>query len=142
MPLKGFGVILTFAETIEKENKDFYLKVTAQLPEGELKSFFNELVNEKEKQIKQVQRIRRENVAEMILEPVEGFTRDSFLLDLSSVNTQDSGAAVETANKIEERNLNYYKQAAKKMKSHPEVASALQQLEKKQKKLLGRINSL
>ncbi|MFO8166102.1 MAG: hypothetical protein R6T98_16395 [Desulfatiglandales bacterium] len=142
MPLKGFGVILTFAETIETENKDFYLKGTSQLPEGEVKSFLYELINEKEKQIKQVQRVRRENVAEMILEPVEGFTRDRFLVNLSDVNTADPGAVVETARKIEERNLNYYREAAKKMKSHPEVASALQQLEKKQKKLLSKMDSL
>ncbi|MGM0530322.1 MAG: hypothetical protein ACQER7_03110 [Bacteroidota bacterium] len=140
--MKGFGVILTFAETIETENKDFYLKGTSQLPEGEVKSFLYELINEKEKQIKQVQRVRRENVAEMILEPVEGFTRDRFLVNLSDVNTADPGAVVETARKIEERNLNYYREAAKKMKSHPEVASALQQLEKKQKKLLSKMDSL
>ncbi|MBA2882797.1 rubrerythrin [Desulfosalsimonas propionicica] len=142
MPLKGFGVILTFAETIETENKDFYLQGTSQLPEGEVKSFLYELIKEKEKQIKQVQRVRRENVAEMILEPVEGFTRDRFLVNLSGVNAADPGAVVETARKIEERNLNYYREAAKKMKSHPEVASALQQLEKKQKKLLSKMDSL
>lgn len=142
MPLKGFGVILTFAETIETENKDFYLKGTSQLPEGEVKAFLHELIKEKEKQIKQVQRIRRENVAEMILEPVEGFTRDRFLVNLSDVNVADPNAVVETARKIEERNLNYYREAANKMKSHPEVASALQQLEKKQKKLLSKMDSL
>lgn len=142
MPLKGFGVILTFAETIETENKDFYLKGKSRLPEGEHKDFLDELIKEKEKQIKQVQRVRRENVAEMILEPVEGFTRDLFLIDVDKLEAADPGTVMEAARKLEERNRSYYKEAAKKMKALPEVASALQQLEKKQKKLLARIDEL
>ncbi len=142
MPLKGFGVILTFAETIETENKDFYLKGKARLPEGEHKNFLDELIKEKEKQIKQVQRVRRENVAEMILEPVENFTRDPFLIDVDKLEAADPGTVMEAARKLEERNRSYYKEAAKKMKALPEVASALQQLEKKQKKLLARIDEL
>lgn len=142
MPLKGFGVILTFAETIETENKDFYLKGKSRLPEGEHKDFLDELIKEKEKQIKQVQRVRRENVAEMILEPVEGFTRDPFLIDVDKLEAADPGTVMEAARKLEERNRSYYKEAAKKMKALPEVASALQQLEKKQKKLLARIDEL
>lgn len=142
MPLKGFGVILTFAETIETENKDFYLKGKSQLPEGEHKDFLDELIKEKEKQIKQVQRVRRENVAEMILEPVEDFTRDPFLIDVDKLEAAEPGKIMEAARKLEERNRSYYKEAAKKMKALPEVASALQQLEKKQKKLLGRIDEL
>ncbi len=136
MPLISFGAILTFAETIEKDNKKFYQKSVAEMADSDIKAFFEDLIKIKDKQIKIIQRIRRENVSEMILEPINDFTRESFLFDLDSINAAAPEEIMDTARKAEERNLQYYTAAAKKIKSLPEVATALKQLSKKQKNLL------
>ncbi len=144
MPLISFGAILTFAENIEKENNSFYQKAVAELlpQDDEITAFFEQLVKDKEKQIKVIQRVRRENVSEMILEPINDFTRESFLFDLDNVNAVTPETIIQTASKIEDRNLRYYLAAAEKIKSLPEVSTALKQFSKKEKNLLKKINAL
>ena len=136
MPLISFGAILTFAEKIEKDNKNFYQKSVEKMTDSDMKSFFEGVLKNKDKQIKIIQRIRRENVSEMILEPINDFTREAFLFDIDSIDAATPEKIIETARKAEERNLQYYSAAAKKIKALPEVASALKQLSKKQKNLL------
>ena len=142
MPLISFGAILTFAESIEEENKAYYQKAIAALPDGDVKSFLEGVVKEKEKHVKQIQRVRRENVAEMILEPIKDLTRQAFLVEAGGLPVADPEEVVKTAVKIEDRNLRYYTEAARKIKSLPEVATALKQLSKKQKSLLGKLEKL
>ena len=142
MPLISFGAILTFAESIEEENKAYFEKALESLPEGDVKSFFEQAVKGKAKQIETIQRVRRENVAEMILEPIKDFTRQAFLIEADELPVGDPGEIVKTAAKIEDRNLRYYTEAAKKIKALPEVATALKQLAKKQKKLLQNLEGL
>ncbi len=142
MPLISFGAILTFAEKIEKDNKNFYQKYIEKITDSDMKAFFERLLKNKEKQIKTIQRIRRENVSEMILEPINDFTRESFLLDLESTDTITPEKIIEIARKAEERNLQYYTTAAEKIKALPEVATALKQLGKKQKNLLKQMENL
>ena len=142
MPLISFGAILTFAESIEEENKSYYQKALEALPDGDVRSFFEGVAKDKEKQINLVQRIRRENVSEMILEPIKDFTRQAFLIDADVLPVGEPGDVVQTAAKLEDRNLRYYTEAAKKIKALPEVATALKQLAKKQKKLLRNLEGL
>ncbi len=141
MPLISFGAILTFAETIEKDNKNFYQKSVTEMADSDIKTFFENLIKIKDKQIKIIQRIRRENVSEMILEPINDFTREPFLFNPDLINAANPEKLINTARKAEERNLQYYTTAAKKIKSLPEVATALKQLSKKQKNLLKQMEA-
>ena len=69
MPLENFGSILNFAEELELQDLGFY-KAVAQNPAcAEHKQMFEEFAADTDKNIKSVQRTRRENVTEMILEP-------------------------------------------------------------------------
>ncbi len=142
MPLISFGAILTFAEKIEEENKNFYNKSVPEMAAGAQKVFFEQLIKEKEKQIKLIQRVRRENVSEMILEPIKDFKREAYLFDLDSVTCTTTEDIINAARKIEKRNFQYYLEAAEKIKALPEVATALKQLSKKQKNLLKKLDAL
>ena len=139
MPLINFGSILTFAEEVETQNKDFYTAI-AQNPECyECHDLFAQFVRDSKKNIQNVQRTRRENVTEMILEQIRDFTRDPFCESYEGADTMNAQQAIATALQLEGRAVRYYGVAAKKLKAMPEVSRALKTLAKKH---TGRHNKL
>ena len=74
---------------------------------------------------REVQRIRRENVTEMILEPVPDFARDSFCEACEGAEAMGPAEMLETATRLEARADRYYVEAAEKLKSLTEVSRAL-----------------
>ena len=139
MPLVNFGSILTFAEELETGDQAFYeaaLKVSSL---GEYKDLFGQLAQDAKKNAKNVQRIRRENVTEMILEHIKDFSRAQFVEDVGDPSAMDGSQALAAALKLERRAARYYVEAAEKLKALSEVARALKQIGKKraahQKKL-------
>ncbi|MCF8040228.1 MAG: hypothetical protein K9K79_13020 [Desulfohalobiaceae bacterium] len=131
MPLTNFGSILKFAEDLETQDHEFYLtasqnpKCTAQT------QLFEAFASDLKKNQKVIQRIRRENVTEMILEPVEGLTRSEFCVDLASAKDLDEVSILENARQREDRAKRYYQKAAEQIKAQPEVARGLKQIAKK-----------
>jgi len=114
MPLENFGSILNFAEQIESEDRAFY-EILANNPAcAEQKSVYEGFATDAQKNIKNIQRTRRENVTEMILEPVKDFVRAPF----------------------------YYTEAAEKIKAQPEVARALKTVGKKRKAHIDKLADL
>lgn len=81
MPLINFGSILSFAEEIEKQQFEFYNQVSALPQSAELTQELQTLSKAAKKRISEVQRVRRENVTEMILETIDGFFREPFLME-------------------------------------------------------------
>ncbi|MEN8210202.1 MAG: hypothetical protein ABFR31_00670 [Thermodesulfobacteriota bacterium] len=142
MPLTSFGSILTFAEEIETLDSTFY-SGAANNPEcADLKSLIEPFIKEIKKNIVIIQRTRRENVTEMILEPIQDFVRAPFCIKEEDAKSMNAAKALETMKTIEQRSLDYYTAASKKMKSLPEVANALRLLGKKHNARLRKINDI
>ncbi len=142
MPLINFGSILNFAEEIETQNKEFYT-LAAQNPDcAAHHDLFEQFVREGKKNIQDVQRTRRENVTEMILEQISGFTRDSFKESHEGAESMNAGQAVATALKLEDRAVRYYTEAAQKLKALSEVSRALKTLGKKHTKRYNKLKEL
>ena len=78
MPLQNFGSILNFAEEIESLDRQFYAAAGGNPACAGHKALFAQLEAEAARNVTTVQRIRRENVTEMILEPVKDFVRAPF----------------------------------------------------------------
>ena len=74
MPLINFGSIMSFAEELEKQDEAFYTAAAANPAFAEHKDLFEQFLKDARKNIKNVQRVRRENVTEMILEKINDFT--------------------------------------------------------------------
>ena len=135
MPLTNFGAILNFAEVLEREDMEFYTKAASASDTTTVVDLFASLARENKKNIALVQRTRRENVTEMILEPIRDFTRDPYqikLEDLTGLNLTD-------AISVEDRAIRYYRDAAEKIRALPEVARALKTLAKKRGKRLEQL---
>ena len=142
MPLTNFGAILNFAEKVEQTDMDFYRQAsekTAAAPHQELLGSF---ARESKKHISLIQRTRRENVTEMILEPIRDFVRDSYQLTVDDAGAMDGPAILAAAVKLERRAIDYYSDAAEKIRALPEVSRALKTLAKKRTQRLGQVENL
>jgi rubrerythrin len=133
MPLENFGSILNFAEELEKQDQTFFATIAGNPACAEYKEMFEQFASDAGKNIKDVQRTRRENVTEMILEPVRDFTRAPFCEECADAGSMDSEASLATAKRLVARAERYYAEAAEKIKAQPEVSRALKTIGKKHK---------
>jgi hypothetical protein len=78
MPLENFGSILNFAEELELQDLGFYKTLVDNPACADHKPMFEAFAAAIDKNVKTVQRTRRENVTEMILEPIRDFIRAPF----------------------------------------------------------------
>ena len=126
MGLKNFGAILSFAVELEAQDVTFY-QASANNPTCEqYKTLFMEFAKDEQKNEKNMLRVRRENVTEMILEPIQDFTREPFIVDRDGVHEMSIEDVVAKALELEEKAEQFYLQAAEKIKALPEVSRALE----------------
>jgi rubrerythrin len=142
MPLENFGSILNFAEEIETQDQSFYQLAADNPACAQYKEMFAQFAANTTKNLKTVQRTRRENVTEMILEPIRDFTRAPFCEQCEEASAMNAAEALETARRLEQRAQRYYLAAAEKIQAQPEVARALKMIAKKRKAHLERLDSL
>ena len=131
MPLENFGSILNFAEELESQDQEFYEAVVGNPSCSDHKPMFEQFAADAKKNVKTVQRTRRENVTEMILEPIKGFVRAPYCEVCQAAPGMTAADALATANRLEDRAVRYYTEAAAKIKALPDVARALKLLAKK-----------
>jgi rubrerythrin len=139
MPLENFGSILNFAEDLEHQDRDFYATAAANPNCAAYGMLFAELAADAERNMGTVQRIRRENVTEMILESVPDFKRADFCEVCEAASTLSASGALETATRLEARADRYYSEAAEKLKALTEVSRALRVLGKNRKAHIARL---
>jgi rubrerythrin len=142
MPLQNFGSILNFAEELESQDQQFYEAAAGNPSCGAYRELFAQLAAEAGKNAKTVQRIRRENVTEMILEPVHDFTRAPFCEACEGAAVKNAADVLATAQRLEARAERYYAEAAAKIKALTEVSRALKTLGKNRKARAAKLASL
>lgn len=142
MPLTNFGAILNFAETLEREDLGYYRQASMNAGSSTDRNLFETFVSDGKKNISLIQRTRRENVTEMILEPIRDFTRDRYQISVGDTEGIRSKATRSSAISLETRAVRYYTDAAEKIRALPEVSRALKALAKKRAKRLGRVETL
>ncbi len=141
MPLQNFGSILNFAEEIESQDRQFYAAAAGNPACAGHRALFEALAAEAARNVQTVERIRRENVTEMILEPVTGFTRAPFPESSDGAAHMAAGQVLETARRLEQRAERYYMEAADKLKALTEVSRALKTLGKIRRARLAKLPS-
>ena len=142
MPLENFGSILNFAEELELQDLGFYKTVAENQACAGHKQMFEEFAAAINKNIKTVQRTRRENVTEMILEPIKDFIRAPFCEECEGAASMNASEAMDAARRLEDRAVRYYTEAATKIKAQPEVARALKIIGKKHSAHLAKLQEL
>jgi len=142
MPLINFGSILSFAEELEKQDEAFYAAVVANEAIAAHKDLFDQFLKDARKNIKNAQRARRENVTEMILEPIKDFFRAPFCEEIDPAQAKTASEIIDAARCLEKRAERYYTEAAIKIKALPEVSRVLKTIGKKHSAHLKKLDSL
>lgn len=142
MPLTNFGSILGFAEEFETQDREFYAAVIKNSACSEQWDLFDQFVRDTQKNILNIQRTRRENVTEMILEQISDFTRDPFIETWEGADTMSANQTIETAIRLGKRAVSYYEQAAVKLKGLSEVSRAMKMLGKKHSAHLKKLEAI
>jgi len=125
MDLRNFGSILKFAVELEAADQAFYKAVATNPACVEHKALFEELALQAKKNEQVMLRTRRENVTEMLLEPIYGFSSETFLTDREGAGKLNPGQVVELARELEDKAEGFYTQAAQKIQALREVSRAL-----------------
>ena len=131
MQLSNFGSILNFAEELEIQDQAYYQAVAANPNCADHKDLYLQFAADAKKNTRTVQRTRRENVTEMILEPIKDFSREPYCEACEGAEALSATEALATARRLEQRALRYYTEAAAKIKALPEVSRALKLIGKK-----------
>jgi rubrerythrin len=131
MPLNNFGSILTFAEEMEGRALTFYEGAAENPACADRAPQFQQFAKDGRKQIQTIQRTRRENVTEMILEQIRDFYRAPYVKAYADPAGRPLDAVLADARQIEETAEAFYRAAMEKIKALPEVARALKLLGKK-----------
>jgi hypothetical protein len=103
---------------------------------------FSGFAQEAQSNIKTLQRTRRENITEMILENSAGFTRVPYCLECGPAAEMDAAEVLEAARKLEDRSARYYTAATDKLKIQREVPRALKLIGKKHISRQAKIKTL
>jgi hypothetical protein len=134
MTLDNFGSLLGFALEIETQNAAFFTDAATSPQCEPERSVLETLAKNSRKRVKEIERTRRENVTEMILESFEGFTKAPFVRDAGDARALARDEIMTTVEDLLERSIRFYAEAGPKLQRLPEVAGALKRLAKKTKR--------
>lgn len=118
--LGTFGAILRFAIKVEQEAAAYYEQLVQESLDTAAQETVSALAQAHRKRQQTVERMRREQVTEMILEPIYGLQEEDWLLDLQRGKQQEAARA-------ENLIAAFYTAAADKV-SIPEVARGFRRL--------------
>lgn len=141
MSLSTFGAIMAFSFEMVRHALDTYRAAVQKAKDPSLKEMLEALLQETEKYLVLMEQIRRENITEMILEPIHGLQRADYEMDIVlSDQTQDSGL-VKTALIVEKKMRQFFYEASAKVPI-PEVGKLFLKLAKKKEANLVRLEGL
>jgi rubrerythrin len=141
MSLTTFGAIMAFSFEMVRYALDTYSAAVQKAKDPALKETLEVLLQETKKNLVLMEQIRRENITEMILEPIHGLQRADYEMDVTlSDQTQDSGL-VKTALSVEEKMRKFFYEASAKVPI-PEVKKLFLKIVPKKERNLTKLESL
>ena len=141
MALTTFGAIMGFATEITGQAGEVY-KALAQKAKGPtLREVFQVLSAEEGKSRSLMEKTRRENVTEMILEPITGLRQEDYGIDLKVVDPMDDADLLRAALILEEREKKFFNDVSIKVPL-PEVARIFRKMVQKKQENLTKLQSL
>jgi len=125
MPLNNFSSLLEFAVTIETQNLLIFDAAGKTFSFSDFWKYFKTITTGAGKRKKMIQRMRRENISEMVLEAMSGLDSDEFIIDESNYETLSIKQALAFSVTALERTARYYEKTADLLSRHPEVSGQL-----------------
>jgi rubrerythrin len=139
MELGTFGAVMGFAAQLVVQSADFYATASAATKNATLESLLQSLAQDARKDVATMEQTRRENVTEMILEPIAGLVREDYAIGL-----QPPGAdaeIVQTGLRLEERDQKFFRDASARVPL-PEVARVFRKTAQRKEQNISRLRAL
>jgi hypothetical protein len=141
MTLTTFGAIMGFAAEVVGQTGGAYKALVQKAQSPTLRETLQSLLNEAGKNHSLMEQTRRENVTEMILEPVTGLHQEDYRIDLKMLDSAGDVDLLKTALMLEERERKFFHDVSSKVPL-PEVARIFRKIAQKKEGNLERLRSL
>jgi hypothetical protein len=126
--LGTFGAVMRFALELEHASEEFYMGLHGSAPDSTLKPVLEKILARCPIRVSTLERIRRENVTEMILEPIRGIDSDSFPTAITLPSSADSNDLRSAAKSWEAKRKSFFESASHKIEFLLEAADAFERL--------------
>ena len=141
MALSTFGAIMGFAAEMVGQTKETYEDLIGKAGNSSLKKTLRELAEEEKKNYSLMEKTRRENVTEMILEPITGLHREDYDMDLRGLEQRNDGDLLRIVLTLEGREKRFFQDASAKVPL-PEVARIFRKISQKKDQNVGKLQRL
>jgi rubrerythrin len=141
MALTTFGAIMGFAGEITEKTGEIYKTLAKKAENLTLREVLQVLSAEEGKSHSLMEKTRRENVTEMILEPITGLRQEDYGIDLKVVDPMEDADLLRTALILEEREKKFFNDVSIKVPL-PEVARIFRKMVQKKQENLAKLQSL
>jgi len=142
MELGTFGAVLKFAMDLEEQAVSFYEAAQASLVNSKTREQFTSLMERSQKRLKTLERVRRENTTEMILEPIGGLDQETYTPDTDTSSGLDEKALLSMAISLEKKLQNFYTDASVKVEFLIEAAYALEAMAEDSEEAVEELSSI
>ena len=141
MALTTFGAIMGFAAEITGQTAEIYKTLGQKAKDLGLREELQALSVEGGKNHSLMEKTRRENVTEMILEPITGLHQEDYEIDLKVTDKMGDADLLKAALAFEEREKKFFNDVSIKVPL-PEVARIFRKMTQKKQENLAKLQSL
>ena len=141
MGLTTFGAIMGFAAEMAGKTEEIYKAMVQKAKDSTFRETLQVLSEEEGKNHSLMIKTRRENVTEMILEPVTGLQQEDYEIDLKMPEVMEDAGLLKAALMLEERGKKFFRDASSKVPL-PEVARIFRKAAQKKEENLAKLQGL
>ncbi len=141
MALTTFGAIMEFAGEITGKTGETYKTLAQKSKDLALREVLQALSIDEGKSHSLMEKTRRENVTEMILEPITGLHQEDYEIDLKVTDPMEDTDLFKAALAFEEREKKFFSDVSSKVPL-PEVARIFRKMAQKKQENLEKLRSL
>jgi len=141
MALSTFGAIMGFAAEMIGQTKGAYDTLAEKANNPALREILQAFLREEGKNHSLMERTRRENVTEMILEPVSGLHQEDYETNVKMSDLTGDSDILKVAMILEETEKKFFRDTASKIPL-PEVARVFRKIVQKKEENLAKLQGL
>jgi hypothetical protein len=141
MDLNTFGAVMKFSTELLDRSAGLYQKFSSLAKDPILKEAIGSLLKETEKNRSLVEQVRRENVTEMILEPVSGLSETDFPDETQLGEPADARELLTALLTIETGQQDFFAAVSTKI-PYPEVTRVFRKISQKKELALATLRAL
>ena len=141
MELGTFGAVMAFASQVVAQSVAFYESACSVTPGSDLQAVLRSLADEGQRDQVTIVQARRENVTEMILEPIAGLRQQEYQVTVEEPAIGSEAAILGAALLLAERDYRFFTDSSAKLPL-PEVARIFRRVAHRKEREVARLRAL